>query len=286
MKLRNELETYQQYLASLAAEIKNPDQGFFGPGSISWRVNGAGVKGLGAFRAAFLQVANRPAPLENGVNSVDIENYYSRVERIFQTQQQIIFGTCDQAINALTNLYVTDSHLTGGYRPHGQFVGCAAQHPALQVWLFGTLLDSLVRSHGLISQPLHFGEQETLYQERRIYAGLIGIPGDILPPNLLEFYDWISGVLTRDQFQVTQPAREIARDLLRVPSPVFWPVNYIIAVGLLPGRMREAYGCFWNPTLELLFNTSLGMVQQVASRLPVRMRASGGYWHALKRAKV
>lgn len=280
--MRNDLETYQQYLGVMAAGVENPAAGFFGPGSMVWRVNRKGVKALGAFRAALKQFVDTQA----GQHRRFLEIPSERMGRTLQMQQVILYGSCDEAIKALMKIYNCDFQDRAGAHFEDRLAGQAEYHPALPLWVYGTLVDAIIRSHEVFPQPLAFAEREALYQESKTFGRLMGIPTEVLPADLLDFFDWVSDALTADEVRATLPAREIAGALLRSLAPVFWPVNYILVVGLLPERLRTDCGLVWNPTLALLFNTGVGVIRQAATRIPLRMGALGSIGQARERTKV
>lgn len=283
MKAEGTLANYRSYLEGVAADIENPAAGFFGPKSAIWRVNREGVLAFGAFRAVLLQIAHPMVAMGVAHHSAFPYQSLERISRTFQAQQQIIFGSCDEAIQALVRIKKHHLRVEGEFAWQGGRRRYSASDPALLMWVYGTLVDTIIRSYGMFLKPLPFRERENLYQDSKLFGRLMGIPGEMLPETLADFTDWISEILASDALQVSPEAREIAGALLRLPAPIFWPVNYILAVGMLPERLRADYGFHWNPTFSFLFELGVGMVRQTALRMPLRMRTFRGYWTALGR---
>jgi len=151
------------------------------------------------------------------------------------------------------------------------------------MWVFATLIDSVMRSYNTFLSPLNSAQQEQFYTESKLFGQLMGIPESHLPPTLVDFQTWIDQLLASDEINVTPVAQDIAASLLKLPLPLFWPVNYILAAGALPPKLRAAYGLKWTPSMQRMYFSGVNLVRAVASRLPLRLRATPPYWRALKR---
>ena len=279
-------KAYRQHLALMTARVENPSHGFFGPGSMAWRINREAVLGLGALRALLMQVAH--PKVAQGV--ADHSNYRGEpIQRVLTTlrlQQVIVFGSCQEASEAL--LRIQGRHqsvvgtIAGGTRIKKNNI-YNANDPHLQLWVFATLVDTMVRMQDQLLTPLSAAEREAFYQESLLFADLMGITRDSLPPSLVKFDTWIEDMIGSDEIAVTSTAKDIASSLLRLPVAVFWPTNYILAAGSLPPALREAYGLKWNEAIERTYDVGIMAVQVIVRGMPKRLRWLPPYWRALQR---
>ena len=281
-------KVYRQHLALMTTQVENPSHGFFGPGSMAWRINREGVLGLGALRALLLQVAH--PKVAQGV--ADHSNYRGEpIQRVLTTlrlQQVIVFGSCQEASEALLRINSRHTSVVGIVAEgtnNDNNKTYEANDPYLKLWVFATLVDTMVRMHDQLLTPLSAEEREAFYQESLLFAELMGITSDILPANLTEFDNWIEDMIASDEIVVTSAAKDIASSLLRLPVAVFWPTNYILAAGSLPPALREAYGFKWNAAIERTYDVGIKAVQVIVRGMPKRLRWMPPYWRAMKRIK-
>lgn len=272
----------------MAEKVENPDHGFFGPGSMAWRVNREGVLGLGALRALLMQVAH-PKVAQGVADHSDFRGKpIKRVVNTLRMQQVIVFGTCQEATQALLKIYGRHTAVKGitiklDNRNNGD--AYEANDPHLQLWVYATLIDSMIYAHDQYLTPFSQKEREDFYQESLLFAQLMGIPRAILPATLNEFKVWLKDIMASDEIVVSSTAKEIARSLFRLPILIFWPINYMLAAGSLPPKLREAYGIKWNSAMKLLYAVGEKAVRLFVRMMPKRIRWMPPYWRALKRIR-
>ncbi|KAA3647908.1 MAG: DUF2236 domain-containing protein [Chloroflexi bacterium] len=285
MKPKDRLSEYRNFLQDLADEQKDPDHGFFGPDSMAWRINREGVLGLGAFRALLMQIAHPKVAQGVADHSSYRTQPFSRAYNTLSAQQVIVFGTCDQAIETLVRMY--GRHLSVRGEVPQDVIGTGRHYTGtdghLSMWVFGTLIDTVIRTHSLLLQPLTNHEQDTFYEESKLFAALMGIDRDLLPPTVEDFNHWMGTTVASDEISISPAARDIAASLLRLPLPIFWPSNYVLAAGMLPDKLREQYGLKWNQSTEVLFDLGVVSVRAVARITPLRLRTTPPYWRAMAR---
>jgi len=193
----------------------------------------------------------------------------------------IVFGSVSQASEALVRMYARHTAVRGNYSTGKAYSG---NDPLLQMWVLGTLVDTILRGQALFLDPMPREEQQAFYQESKWFAALMGIPQKELPETLDDFDEWMAAMLAGDTLMVTEQAKEIARSLLRLPLPIFWPGNYLLAVGMLPEALRDGFGLRWTLLMQAAFDAAVSAVRLVAPRLPLRLRTSPMYWRAKARA--
>ena len=82
-------------------------------------------------------------------------------------------------------------------------------------------------------------------------ARLFGVPADVLPPDYTAFRRWFDETLESDVLEVTPTALEISRAVFEPTAGA--PEGRLarsITAGLLPDRLREAFGLPWDAARE------------------------------------
>lgn len=287
MQPKKRLEQYRDFLMDLAAQHPNPTHGFFGPESMAWRINRESVLGLGAVRALLLQIAHPKVAQGVLVHSNYRAKPFQRAYSTFKAQQTIVFGTCDQAIETLVRMYARHLSVRGELPSKGlvgdrQYIATDSQ---LSFWVFATLIDTVIRTHTLLFQPMTQQEERTFYKESRLFATLMGIDPLLVPQTVSQFHVRMESMLASEEIHITPAAQEIASSLLRLPLPIFLPGNSIVAAGMLPQKLRDQLGLRWNTVTKLLFSLIITLVRTTRFILPTRLRSTPSYWQALERTR-
>ena len=148
---------------------------------------------------------------------------------------------------------------------HGPVTGTAASgapaysafDPRLQLWVAATLYDTAAQVHDLVFGPLGPAEADELYAEYAVIGTALQMPAELWPENRAAFRSWFDsevGALT-----VSQDAQAVARQLLAFASAPLWvrglmPTVRLVTAGLLPERLRAAYGFHWTPRQQRRFD--------------------------------
>lgn len=244
-----------------------PDPGLYGPASEAWRLNREGMLLLGAGpRALLLQVAH-PAVAAGVAEHSDFRvDPWRRLAATLRSYLTIVYGTTAAARSEIRRLNALHRRIAGP--------GYAARDPELSLWVHATLIDSTMVANDAWLEPLSPARRAAFYRETRPIGRAFGIPEALLPADLDAFDAYIAAQLAADgPVQVSTVGRELARAVLRPPLaplapwlpfrsaagawlgrvPVaaytwtLWP-----SVGLLPPRLREAYGFPWSARERLV----------------------------------
>src|ERR1700753_4230218 len=115
----------QTRIAALSGLPGNPQDGVFGPESVTWRVNRESAVFLGAGRAALLQLAHPWVAAALAQHSTLLHDAVGRFHSTFRVIYTMLFGTRAQATEASRQLYQLHTgirgklpHTVGSYR-HG-----------------------------------------------------------------------------------------------------------------------------------------------------------------------
>jgi uncharacterized protein (DUF2236 family) len=243
------------------------DEGLFGPGSISWRVDREAALLLGGGRALLMQLAH-PAVAQGVADHSDYrEHPIRRLNRTLDLSLTMVFGTRRQVREAAARINHRHTTIRGE--------GYSALDPELLLWVHATLVDSTIKTYQTFVGRLEPAQWERYYQESKQVGQLLGIPAGRFPPGLPEFEAYVARVLA-EEAEPGDLARELARHVLRpplrlVPPPVFWPVAAITA-GLLPAPLRREYRLPWGRAERSLFALSRRLMPRLLPATPPPVR--------------
>lgn len=269
---------YRAYLESLAASAPNPAAGFFGPGSMAWRLSREMVLGLVILRALLMQVAHPKVAQGVAEHSDFRQRPFARAIATFKAQQCIVFGSCDESIDALLRIYARHLGVQG---PRYQ-----ANDPSLLFWVYATLIDSMFFAYRTFLPDLSAEEWAHFYEEGKLFARLIGIAEDQMPARFADFNVWMQATIASEVITVSPVAWEIGRALLVMPVQLAMPLNVFLAAGTLPPKLREQFGLPWSPRRQRLFDLIAGAVRFTISHTPQILHTSPTYWLALRRVSA
>lgn len=284
--------SFYQSLQQLAAQRADPAHGFFGPQTLVWQVNRERISYLGGLRAILMQLAH-PAVAQGVADHSNFQqDPLGRFVRTMSVVQDILFGPPDAAIKAATRVYAKHARVSGSIPhpqplpqrgrgvfsplPAGEGAGVRAEghysalDPELLLWVYATLIDSLMFIYDEILPPLGEDKWARLYDEGRPFAYLFGVPDAVLPPTLDAFRSYVRGMV--NTVEVTDTAREMARAVIRSPHPIFGVSNTVLAAGTLPESLREAFGLPWNGAVRAGYALGMGFVRVAVPLLPQKIR--------------
>jgi len=263
---------------ALAHRCADPVEGFFGPTSVTWRINRDSVTYIGGLRALLMQIAH--PKVAQGV--ADHSNYktdpFGRLLRTFEVVHDLVFGDRDTAIAAATQLHRVHQRVGGTLPepvpwPHTRRY--MANDPELLRWVYATLVDSAMVTHRLLLPELGQDVWERYYQESKIFAELCGVTATELPERLPDFRAWMRRTVEGPTLHISDTARDIADAVLKGP-PIMYPLrpsNYVLAAGMLPGRMREDFGLNWSVPVRLSYTFGVLATRAVVRNIPLALRS-------------
>jgi uncharacterized protein (DUF2236 family) len=269
---------FERRLSSLAQRVADPVEGFFGPRSVTWRINGDPVIYLGGIRALLMQIAHPKVAQGVADHSNYREDPFGRLFRTFDTVHDLVFGDQERATTAARRLHAVHQRITGTLPepvpwPHTKHY--AANDPELLRWVHATLVDSSMFARRLFLPELSEEDSRRHYEETKIFGELCGVRREELPPTLADFRRWMRRTVEGPTLQVGDTAREIAEGVLKGP-PIMYPLrpsNHVIAAGMLPGRLRQGFGLSWSMPVRLSYTFGVLAVRAVVRNIPQGMRA-------------
>ncbi len=271
------VDEYRAYLNGLARDHADPVYGFFGPHSMTWRINREGVVYLGGLRALLMQIAH--PKVAQGV--ADHSNYstdpFGRLFRTFDAVHTIVYGPAQAAVE--TALVVHRVHA----KIHGRLIepvagisdrDYQANDPELLRWVWATLVDSAIAAYYRALPSLSESDWEAYYSESKIFGRLFGVPETMLPENLEAFRTWMNTTVASATLTVTDTSREIAGFLLKGPAILYplRPSSYILAAGTLPEKFRRQFRLHWSLPMRAAYAVGARVVRTVTPRIPPVLR--------------
>ena len=269
---------YQQWLLELSRRQGDPVQGFFGPKSLVWQVNQELILHIAGPRALLLQMAHPMVAQGVADHSNFKEDFWGRAIRTFTTVYSIIFGTEEHALKAASRIHTVHSRIVGTLQEDvGRFKAGTpyqANDPNLLRWVYATLVDSALLTYQEYLEPTSYTLIDQSYTEMIQGARLFGVNEAWLPPTWMQFRAWMDDTIASDEIVVSSVAKQISERLLAGPPglSVLSPGVRIMCAGMLPPKLRDAFGLDWNRRTRLSYGALQRMLKMEVKRVPGRLR--------------
>ncbi|MBO0774758.1 MAG: DUF2236 domain-containing protein [Actinobacteria bacterium] len=219
------------------------DDGFFGPGSLTWRLSGDISSPVAGLRSLLLQALH---PL--AMAGVDQHSDWRRdpVGRLAATSAYlatVTFGERAAAQQAAARVRRIHDHVNGTDPATGRRY--AASDPALLLWVHAALVDSTLAACRLFGTQLSPADSDRYVAEMTVAAQLVGVPADMVPASVAGLAEYLASV--RPQLQRTPAAADAIGHLLDLPELTedigeIWQDIRDGAIAALPEWAQDAYG--------------------------------------------
>ena len=245
---------------------------FFEPTSKIWAVHREMVLLLAGGRALLMQLAHPKVAAGVAAHSRFQEDPLGRLYRTMTRMWSIVFDEEFQAHEALQQVAIVHKRVRGHVpldEPSHARAPYNASDQELLLWVHATLIDSALVAYNLFVAPLNPAERSDYYSDSRKLAALFGIQEKNIPPSAGSFDSYLTQTLSGGEIIPGPTARSLAVDVL-YPKP--WilrpagPLFRLLTAGLLPAKLRDAYGLEWNQQREKKF---LLAAKGIRSLLPV-----------------
>ncbi len=255
--------------------------GFFGPGSVTWKVHADPVYSVGGLRALLLQALHPVAMDGVARNSVFRESPWQRLTRTAEYVDTLTFGTRREAVRAVRRVRGLHRRLGGTEETTGR--SYRVDDPDLLLWVHNCEVDSLLdvaRRAGVVTPA----EADRYVAEQVTAAGLIGIDPDDVPASVAELGAYFERL--RPELTLTPAGRDAWRFVVVPPMPRWvqlltparpaWGSLASLAVATLPPwarRLASLPGLSVTDTAATAalraFRTGLLAVPERARRSPI-----------------
>jgi uncharacterized protein (DUF2236 family) len=258
---------------------RDGDPGLFGPGSLAWRINAESVLLLGGGRALLMQTAHPLVAAGVADHSDFTADPFDRLWRTVDAALTVIFGDSAQSSAAVERVSEVHTRVRG----ERDGISYSALDPELLLWVHATLVDSSLEAYERFVRPVPLEIRERYYLEMRRMGTAFGVPEDLHPPTYADFGTYMRQTVSA--LEIGDESRLVARRVLSPPAPlVLFPAGLmsgLLAVGLLPPRIRSGLGLRWNRGTERAFVAAAAVVRSTLPLLPDRMRR----WPHARRAE-
>src|SRR5438093_13059951 len=240
----------------------------FGPGSLTWRVNGEAVLLLGGGRALILQVAHPKVAAGVAAFSDYRQDPWRRLYRTLDTTLTIAFGEPAASRAASERLRRVHERVAGADDRGEPY---RALDPELLLWVHATLIDTSLTTYERYVATLTHREREAYYEEMKARGEAYSIPRDAMPGDHAAFRRYY-GEMLAEGLRVTETTRDVVDAVLRPDVPrVAWPAAELVrlvTVGMLPASLREGLGLEWGTGRERLLAGSGTAIRRLLPVLP------------------
>jgi uncharacterized protein (DUF2236 family) len=238
--------------------------GFFGPESVTWRVNRESAIFLGAGRAALMQLAHPWVAASLVHHSNLMNDAIGRFHSTFRVIYTMLFGTRVQAIAASRQLYRLHAGISGelpravGVHPRGEHY--EANEIKALCWVYATLVESAIMAYEFVLPPLSQRERDQYYRKSKRMAALFGIPAEALPADWTDFGRYAADMVESPLLGVGDDARALGQSVLSG-----------VGTRIRPPCWYCALTAFWMPPrLRMKFELPFGALEEEAVRRVAR----------------
>jgi uncharacterized protein (DUF2236 family) len=255
------------------------DEGYFGPGSVSWRVHREVTVLFGGARAVLMHAAH-PLVIAGATQTAMFEHDpWRRLERTLVLQYALTFGTKAEAHAAADRINAVHARIRGIDPSTG--LTYDAFDPALLLWVHACLVDSALMFERLTVGRLDDADRQRFHEEQMLAAELLRLPRELIPPTVGDLGAYIADVAGSAQLLVTGSARSVARLFLDPPTEAPWrPVLKAVArlaFGTLPPEIREGYGFAFGAFKRAAMRGTFAATRALRPVLPPRYRFIAPY---------
>jgi uncharacterized protein (DUF2236 family) len=255
--------------------------GFFGPGSVSWRVHADPSFSVGGIRALLLQ-ALHPVAMD-GVHRFSAgfrTDPWPRLTRTAEYVATLTFGTRRDALRAVRRVRGMHGPLAAVEETTGR--SYRVDDPDLLLWVHNCEVDSLLSVARRAGVPLTDEDADRYVAEQVTAATLIGVPVAAVPASVAALADYFEQV--RPELALTPPARAAYGFIVLPPMPGWvqlltparpgWAGLASLAVATLPRWARKMYGLPAFGVTEPAATAAVRALRQTALAVPARVRES------------
>jgi uncharacterized protein (DUF2236 family) len=248
-----------------------PDDGLFGPASVTWRIMAEPVLWVAAFRALYLQALHPQVMRGTWQNTAfaDPKQAWGRFLRTSEFVRVRTYGTLAEVDRAGRRVRKLHATLRGTGEDGREF---RLDEPELLLWVhcaeIGSYADIAHRS-GL---PFTGAELDAFVDEQRRSAAVVGLDPAEVPGSMAALGEYFAAM--RPRLRATPEARQA---LARSVNPVLLPAPNLplrlltppisgLGFATLPRWARRLYGIPASPLTDLAVTASLRALHEAVSR--------------------
>ena len=249
----------------------------------TWIVHRERALLLGWPRAILMQFAHplvAQGVADHSHFSTDVRGRWRRLSRTLDAMLTLTFGTEAEArtvaarINGIHDRVAGQVPADAGALRRGS--PYSARDPELLLWVHATCVQSFMLGYETFVRPLARPERDRYCEESADGAVAFGIPASWLPRTGVALDAYVSGMLEHGPIAVGDTALSLAAEVVAPRSPLalrpaFTVLRWMTA-GLLPERLRAAYGFAWSTRRQQWLDATAAAARVVIPRLPATLR--------------
>jgi uncharacterized protein (DUF2236 family) len=265
--------------------------GFFGPGTVTWRVNREAAVFLGAGRAALLQLTHPWVAVALAHHSNLLNDAIGRFHSTFRVIYTMLFGTRAQAIEASKRLYQLHTGIRGelphAIGSHVQGEHYEANEVAALRWVYATLVESAILAYDFVLPPLSPGERELYYLESKRMAALFGLRAEDLPQDWAAFSRYTAEMFDSPQLGVDANALALGRSVLSGVGTRLRPPHWYISLTAfwMPPRLRTGFALPFSTREQQAVDRAARWLPRLYPKIPEMLRFVGPFHEAEARLR-
>ncbi|MEU0842642.1 oxygenase MpaB family protein [Streptomyces sp. NPDC005962] len=223
-----------------------PDQGLYGPESVTWQMHGDPMMWIAGVRALYLQ-ALHPLAVSGIIQNSDFrQDAWGRLLRTARFVATITYGTTEAAERA--GARVRGIHRRLSVTDPGTGARHAVNEPALLLWVHCAEVASYLHVVRRSGYPLTDAQADAYVAENRESARLVGLDPAEVPGDTAALRAYLAAV--RPELAATPEAREVDAFLRKPPvhavlvpaRDLIWGRFAALAYASLPPYAQALYG--------------------------------------------
>lgn len=234
------IRTTKSLVAKSVHSLSTSDTGYFGPGSVSWRIFSHASYGVSGVAAVLVQ-ALHPTAMAGVDQHSDFRNdAWRRAHMTADYVFTITFSSRPVAAAAAEKVRRIHRHVSGTDPHTGR--AYRADDPDLLLWIHAVHTEYSLIGYEKFVRRLTAEEADRFVAEQIAAAELVGLQRSEVPATRAQLQSYLGSV---EGLEATPPAREFARMLLGARMPLtmrpFWALHVAGAAAMLPDRVRRDY---------------------------------------------
>jgi uncharacterized protein (DUF2236 family) len=235
----------ERYAAAFVAGVPDQlqDAGFFGPGSVTWRLAADLSAPVAGLRSVLIQALHPLAMAGVDQHSDWRADPVGRLAATSAYLATLTYGDKAAASRVAKRVRAIHEHVRGTDTVTGR--PYAAGDPALLLWVHVALVDSGLTAARMFGTPPSAADADAYVREMAVSAELLGVPRELIPADVAAMAEYIARV--RPELRCTPAAAESMGYMLD-PAGMgeeiaeLWQDLRDAALASLPGWARELYG--------------------------------------------
>ena len=254
---------------------ERPDDGLFGPGSVTWRVMGEPVIWVAGVRALYLQALHPKVMMGTWQNTsfTDPKQAWGRFTRTAEYVRVRTYGSLAEVQRAGRRLRKIHAALTGVDADGREF---RLDEPDLLLWVHCGEISSYAEIARRSGAAVSADELDAFVAEQRRSAALVGLDPAAVPGSMADLDEYYARL--RPELYACPQAWQALRGsfipnlpLSFLPLRLIVPPVNVLAFATLPGWARRLYGTPGIALTDAAANLALRALHESTARIPPQL---------------